>query len=302
VQQFWWFTRTLIERHVDLIDTGNDIILGGDGNDLLIGDQWVMRSPQVTIVPGGVPAQHQNFQGGWWDDDDHGDWHSDWRDSDDFFHNENVHLPNDEHGDDGDDRSDRLDAVRLGQDQINGGAGNDLIWGDHLAQVMPRIDRAAGISNHDYGHARDDADRALDDLTRVTDESTYWLGEAHHDDDDDTGGEDRADVISGMDGNDMLFGQLGGDLLKGDAGADWLIGGEGQDQLDGGPGTDKTYSGSNNSDALRESVRARLIDWSGGFDQFGLGYSPFGVDRLNAKGSSNGAFDYLLVIASNDDD
>jgi Ca2+-binding RTX toxin-like protein len=304
LEQFWWFTRTLIERHVDLIDIGNDIILGGAGNDLLIGDQWVMRSPVVTIVPGGVPAQHQYFQG-WWDDDDNWDgfaWHGDWRDSDDFFdrrlhaHDAQLHLPDHDHGDDDDGHPHRLDLVRLGEDRIDGGAGTDLIWGDHLAQVMPRVARAPGISDHDYGHARDDADRALDDLTRVTDEGTYWLGEAHHDDDDDdTGSEDRADVIWGMDGNDILFGQLGGDELDGNAGADWLIGGQGQDQLDGGPGTDNTYSGSNNSEALRNAVSARLINWNDGFGQLGLPFSPFGVDRLTSTSSGSGAFDYLVV-------
>jgi Ca2+-binding RTX toxin-like protein len=100
----------------------------------------------------------------------------------------------------------------------------------------------------------------------------------------------------------VLFGQLGGDELDGNAGADWLIGGQGQDQLDGGPGSDNTYSGTNNSEALRESVRSRLIDWSGGFDHFGLGYSPLAVDRLTARSSGSGPFDYLLVIAPNDDD
>jgi hypothetical protein len=59
---------------------------------------------------------------------------------------------------------------------------------------MPRVERAPGISDHDYGHARDDADRALDDLTQATDEGVYWLGE-DHDDDDENRSEDRADAI-----------------------------------------------------------------------------------------------------------
>jgi hypothetical protein len=115
------------------IDTGNDIILGADGNDLLIGDQWVMRSPVVTIVPGGIPAQHQYFQG-WWDDDDNWDgfaWHGDWRDSDDFFdrclhaHDDQVHLPQHDHGDDDDGHSHRLDLVRLGEDRSMAAPAND---------------------------------------------------------------------------------------------------------------------------------------------------------------------------------
>ena len=57
-----------VEHHVDAILMGNDLLTGGDGNDLIIGDDLVVRTPLVTVTPGGsVP--HEN------------DGHDEWRDA-----------------------------------------------------------------------------------------------------------------------------------------------------------------------------------------------------------------------------
>lgn len=85
-----------------------------------------------------------------------------------------------------------------GSDSIDGGAGNDRIFGD-IGRVLLSDDRAASF----FG-----SPQRFDDALR------------------------------GGAGRDLLFGQLGADTLFGDADGDLLDGGIGNDVLDGGEGND----------------------------------------------------------------
>ena len=176
-----------------------------------------------------------------------------------------------------------MDAIEVGSDIINGGAGNDLIWGDSIAMLSTTIIRGAGISNRDFARASNEVDEALDNLITVSDDSVFWLNFADHNHDHsrdnyswlhigDRAHElslhhdyDGGDIISGGDGNDIIFGQDGSDVLHGDAGDDWLIGGADKDVLVGGSGRDKLYQGENRSRQLTELVgnATPLINWNG---------------------------------------
>src|SRR5205814_8373254 len=62
-----------VEHNVDAVLLGNDKLLnGGEGDDLIVGDNFVTATGSVTIVPGGV-AVKQSDDTAWQD--------ADWKDS-----------------------------------------------------------------------------------------------------------------------------------------------------------------------------------------------------------------------------
>jgi hypothetical protein len=280
---------------------GNDAITGGTGNDLIIGDAFVLRAPSVTIVASGS-ANHYNYDptDDWLNSEDwshHGERASWWRswDFDDYYHT-------------------RQDVVETDADMIYGGTGNDVIWGDSVALLTQTINRGSGISSRDWSDASHDVGDGLDSLASLTNETDYWLDfrdrdhdhshdnftyarqadkdfeHAHHHDHDDV------DFISGGDGNDIIFGQDGNDILQGNAGDDWLIGGgpDCRDSLDGGTGHNHLYQGDNNSDTLEDLVEAAMPTWSGAFSTLGLPVVPFSANTSTTNGHPSLAdFDYL---------
>jgi hypothetical protein len=50
---------------------------------------------------------------------------------------------------------------------------------------------------------------------------------------------------------------------------------------------ESTPKGENSSEALREAVAARQIDWEAAFTSFGQSFSPFGVDSTKLKSMGN---------------
>jgi Ca2+-binding RTX toxin-like protein len=268
---------TDIVHHVDLVAMGNDTLNGGDGNDLMIGDAFTTRMAAVNLVNGGTvpnPSDDDAWKNADWNDGYHCHWSD--HDFDDDWQ-EHWHFG----------------SVSSSADVINGGAGNDLAWGDSLALVSTTVTRGAGISNSNYSRAASDAEDALCGLVMLTDSADYWLAlqDGGH------CGNDYADTISGGDGDDILFGQAGEDRIKGDNGADWLIGGDGSDSLDGGAGSDKESSGNESSSSLRSSVASRLINWKDSFKNFGVPFTPFGGLKPT-KYQGNGdpdSFDFLQI-------
>jgi Ca2+-binding RTX toxin-like protein len=113
-------TSSFVTFHVDSLVVGADVILGGGGSDLLVGDDRLHLAPSIVVSDGGKPVTwpwgHRDHDD---DDDDwhwHDGWHGDWRDHDDH------------HGDWDDDdhkHNDRArhDVVALGNDTIDAGAG-----------------------------------------------------------------------------------------------------------------------------------------------------------------------------------
>jgi Ca2+-binding RTX toxin-like protein len=275
-------------HHVDLVAFGDDTIAGGAGNDLIAGDSFVTRTATVNLVAGGSTSA-------WNWDDDHRWKDSDWDDRD--VDAALRHLL-DEHagwrGSDLDFKRWHFDAAAAGADTISGGAGNDLVWGDSVAIVDSRVSRGAGISSWDYSRAAGEVWEAVSALVQVRDSADIWLGLQGHDADSHHRGRENADVISGGDGDDILFGQDGADTLKGDAGDDWLVGGADGDYLDGGLGRDRVSNGEDSSRSLGDTVRTRLVDWSGSFRNYGVPFSPFGsVAPSGGPGHAPAGFDFL---------
>ena len=100
---------------------------------------------------------------------------------------------------------DDIVAARTADDLVDGGNGNDTLWGDHPAYTTtPGADWLQGGAGGD------------------------WL----------YGGED-GDILLGGSGNDALHGEDGNDVLLGGTGQDYLDGGSGDDfiVLDGDYGT-----------------------------------------------------------------
>jgi len=292
-----WFKGSVVEHHVDMLMIGNDTIYGGDGNDLIVGDAFVLRAPSATLVPGGGSQYGErdwHYDEHWYDHGGNASWWQSW----DFDRHHEY----------------QLDFIEADADTIYGGAGDDLVWGDSIALITETIDRAPGISNFDFARASHEVAEGLDRLAALTDETDAWFEfagrnhdhthdsltwvrtsdrdweRAHHHDRDD------GDFISGGDGNDILFGQDGVDVIHGDAGNDWLIGGGGNwyDSLDGGPGYDRVYQGDNNSKSLRDAVSAAMPAWSGAFATLGLSIVPFSGNTTTTSGHPSLAdFDYL---------
>lgn len=100
--------------------------------------------------------------------------------------------------------------------EIRGGAGNDVIFGDGLeianhAYVSQLKTAGAGYGANDGKH-----------------ESGSGVAAAA----DNSG----ADALHGGDGDDVIYGGAGDDFLYGDNDNDWLFGGQGADTIDGGAG------------------------------------------------------------------
>ena len=286
-----------VEHHFDAIATGGDIIRGGNGDDLVIGDAQILHASLSTIQVGAAPAGRD---GKYWEylgkaaDDrfKYARW-SGWKlnDCEKYF---------------------ELDKIYVGNDDIDAGAGNDLVWGDDLAIVSSTVRPDTGLTttSKDYKNNEKNVKYALDDLNEVISEANQFLDYSKYDDDDDDDDDDDifswapgvsaasiakvagrltmgGDRIVGGAGSDILYGQRGTDTLFGGDGNDWLIGGNGEkrqcDILDGGTGVNKLDQGKNDKSDLANAVRALLPTWSGAFTQVGLPVTPFGTNTTVAK-------------------
>ncbi|HSB82036.1 MAG TPA: hypothetical protein VLM91_24915, partial [Candidatus Methylomirabilis sp.] len=254
--------RPSLIRHVDQLSLGNDTLTGGEGNDLLVGDQQVHLAPTVTVVAGATrPAgPDDRWQADDWIDGDqhhHRPWHADfWR-----AHDHDARV------------SGAGDLVLLGGDTLDGGAGDDGLYGDSLALDAPAVVVEGRVSSLDVDWVTHEAQQVLTELTELGGHRTHHGWFQHYleippDGYQVTGG---GDLLTGGDGSDLLFGQADWDTLDGGAGADWLVGGHGKDTLYTGVNRkeDKLYTGENDSQALRETLHSRLIDWAGQYQGFG---------------------------------
>ena len=135
----------------------------------------------------------------------------------------------------------------IGEDTIDGGAGNDLIY--------------AGAGN--------------DSVTGGAGDDTVYAG----------AGEDV--FSAGDIGNDLQFGGAGNDVMNGDAGSDTLYGDEGADTINGGADSDLIYAGDGtdnlNGGAGNDTVYAGAGDDTWQFDDTGddLLYGGAGNDVIS---------------------
>jgi len=170
---------SVIERHVDLIVSGNDVLYGGEGNDLVIGDAFVQRLATVTLLPA-VGAGN----GG-------GDWHGKHR----------HHFDIDRRA------QSRPDTVASGADTIYGGAGDDILWGDNLVIAGGTIMRAPGLGNREFYAARHEALEGMEQLTMLDDAACERGGG------DTIYGGEGEDWLIGGGGRDHLTGGPGRDRV-----------------------------------------------------------------------------------------
>ncbi|MFM5207417.1 VCBS domain-containing protein, partial [Aeromonas hydrophila] len=124
-----------------------------------------------------------------------------------------------------------------GRDRIDGGAGDDILFGDAI--------HFAGINGEGYAAIKQYVAGKLS-AGSVTDAQVHDYITDHASEFDQSSNNDKADVLIGGDGNDILFGQGGDDFLFGGAGNDILFGGAGNDTLYGESGNDTLYGGSGN--------------------------------------------------------
>ncbi len=108
----------------------------------------------------------------------------------------------------------------LHNDQIDGGSGNDVAFGDHAAfGAVLALDSAAAVGGLnpaalDYKALENGLEGRLNNFKHLqVDQREY------------------EDVLRGGDGDDRLSGSLGDDLIDGQAGSDDLVGGPGMDTL-----------------------------------------------------------------------
>lgn len=255
-------SRTILIRHVDQLTLGNDSLTGGEGNDLLVGDQQLHMAPTVTVVAGGARPHGPDQR---WHDDDWYDW--------DHHHHRNWHEDFwRQHGHD--DRGQGAgDIVQLGDDMLDGGAGNDVLYGDSLAMDAPAVVVDGSVNGTDVGWAEHEAEEVLTELTELGGHHERYGWFHHHSEAAQNGYQvtSGGDLLVGGDGSDLLFGQADWDTLDGGAGADWLVGGHDRDTLYRGVDKreDKLRDGEDHSRDLREELQGRLIDWSGQHQGFG---------------------------------
>ena len=129
------------------------------------------------------------------------------------------------------------EATMPGNDTVNGGAGNDILFGDLVS--------FNGIAGEGYQAMQAFVARETGvEVSKVSTSNVHQYITEHYQAFDVSGSHDGNDTLLGGAGNDILFGSGGNDLLDGGKGNDILLGGTGNDTLIGGQGNDILIGGS----------------------------------------------------------
>jgi Ca2+-binding RTX toxin-like protein/acetolactate synthase small subunit len=230
-------------REFDL-KLGNDTVNAGSGNDFVVGGYSNIITPIVTQAPQTANDTIQ-LQ----------------RSLDVLADDVKVFLRDLHTTNNGINYNNRNQANSLiaQNDVINGGAGDDLVFGDNVTLVLPIVNRQINVSlnltkgNVDYGDESYNFGQVLphqwDTIYRNPTVGFTRLAE---------------DTITGGDGNDILFGERGIDTIWGDAGNDYLFGGADTDNLDGGAGTNfvrQTNPGTSDLTAIKPAIDAAMVNF-----------------------------------------
>ncbi|ROM66177.1 large adhesive protein [Pseudomonas brassicacearum] len=128
------------------------------------------------------------------------------------------------------------EATLPGADTVNGGDGNDILFGDLVS--------FNGIAGEGYQAIQAFvAQQSGVDVSKVTTSNVHQYITEHYTAFDVSGAHDGNDTLLGGAGNDIIFGQGGNDTLNGGKGNDILLGGSGNDTLIGGQGNDTLIGG-----------------------------------------------------------
>ncbi|MBT2375573.1 retention module-containing protein [Pseudomonas fluorescens] len=129
------------------------------------------------------------------------------------------------------------EATLPGADRVDGGDGNDILFGDLVS--FPGIQGEGYNAIQTYVAGKNGVAVAA-----VTGQDVHKYITEHYTEFDTSGAKDGNDTLLGGSGDDILFGQGGSDYLDGGKGNDILLGGTGNDTLIGGQGNDILIGGS----------------------------------------------------------
>ncbi len=178
-----------------------------------------------------------------------------------------------------------------GEDQIDGSAGDDILFGDVLftddladAYNIGLVD-GSGFEVFDVLEQGSSWDR--DDTVSYIRNNAISLSEESN-----INGEVREggnDIINGGAGNDMIFGQEGDDLINAGSGNDILSGGSGDNLLTGGAGADRFIASAYGEDQISDFSTAQgdVIDLSSYLD--GYNGTQDAINNFVSVTTSNGA-------------
>lgn len=172
-------------------------------------------------------------------------------------------------------------------DQMDGGAGNDLITlgdGRLMGDVRVSHSHALGGSGDDTitgGLAGDMAQGgAGNDQITGGDGQDGLDGNAG---DDTLNGGAQNDSLGGHAGKDSILGDIGDDLIDGGTGADVLRGDNGRDSIQGGDGNDNALGG-NHDDVIMGGLGQDKLNGNAGNDSL---YGDDGNDLLTGEGGND---------------
>ncbi|WP_438282642.1 immunoglobulin-like domain-containing protein, partial [Pseudomonas alabamensis] len=143
-----------------------------------------------------------------------------------------------------------------GNDTVNGGDGNDILFGDLVTFNGVTGTGVEALQGYVAGKLGVDA-------SGVDARLMHKYVSEHYNEFDVSRTNDGGDLLNGGNGNDILFGQGGDDKLYGGKGNDILLGGNGNDLLDGGEGDDLLIGGKGN-DTLTGGTGADTFIWRAG--------------------------------------
>ncbi|GEM_PF-2925878 len=183
-----------------------------------------------------------------------------------------------------------------GSDMIEGGAGNDTLFGGYvIADPDDQSDTIYGGDGDDLLYGNGGNDRLYGDAGN----DTIWGGigaEVIHGGDGDDylagGGAvahplDQADSIDAGSGNDYVLGNGGDDYLLGGSGNDTIYGGVGIDNIWGGDGDDILY-GQDGNDRLTGGAGRDIFHYSSNSDKDFILDFVRGEDVIRIESNING--------------
>ena len=159
------------------------------------------------------------------------------------------------------------ELLAVGNDTVDGGDGNDIIFGDvintdHLAWGVSGNPAKPTYLQDGAGISALETFLTLQNGSTPTETQVQDYIKSHLDtfnvEADTRGGND---TLHGGSGDDVLLGQGGNDALYGDAGNDTLYGGTGADTLSGGAGNDTLIGGLGN-DILTGGTDHDIFKWT----------------------------------------
>ncbi len=303
---------------------GDDTVLGGDGDDFIVGDNATVIGSSLSVFIDGVPEERRHAE--------HGSRH-------------HKHH----HGDHGVSLHNVLGSFHVtgGNDDLAGGTGDDFVVGDNLTlQVLNgghhdgrgHHGKHHGHGGHHDGHGFFHDDGGNDtisggdgadivagdsiDVEVITDHDDHHDDKHHkkhhkhhhgrHGKDHHThhGGDD---VIDGDGDADILFGQDGHDTIAGGDGNDSIFGGKDKDDLDGGLGEDRVKKGDGPLDKhdhkdekgkdglIADAVEAGVGEWFGNIlNSSGPWVPNFLLDLATPDGALDPNASIAVVIPEGD--